>query len=150
MCSSDLFPDFDDNLRNAFETEAEMFTSAIVHEDRSLTDLLNADYTFLNERLAKHYGISGIYGSNFRRITLDADHDVRRGLLGKGFFLEVSSNPARTSPVARGKIVMNVFLGLTPPDPPPGVVIKISSTDADVHGAKKPSMREQKIGRAHV
>ena len=138
-----LFPDFDDNLRNAFEREAQMFTSSIVHEDRSIIDMLNADYTFVNERLAKHYGIPGVYGSNFRRITLDADHDMRRGLLGKGFFLEISSQPARTSPVSRGKTVMEVFLGVAPPDPPPGVVIKLVSTDSDAHGARKPSMREQ-------
>jgi len=137
------FPDFDDNLRNAFQKEADLFFSSIVQEDRSLLDLIDADYTFVNERLAKHYGISNVYGSDFRRVKLGPESDMRRGLLGKGFFLEISSNPDRTSPVGRGKTVMQVFLGVSPPDPPPGVVIKLVSTDSDVHGAAKPSMRQQ-------
>jgi len=141
--ATQAFPDFDDNLRNAFQKEAILFFSSIVQEDRSLIDLLNANYTFVNERLAKHYGIPNVYGSDFRRITLTPDLDMRRGLLGKGFFLEVSSQPNRTSPVGRGKTVMQVFLGVSPPDPPPGVVIKLVSTDSDVHGAAKPSMRQQ-------
>jgi hypothetical protein len=137
------FPDFDDNLRQAFAKEAELFFSSIVHEDRSVGDLLDADYTFVNERLAKHYGIPNVYGSNFRRVTLGPDLDVRRGLLGKGFFLETSSQATRTSPVQRGKTVMQVFLGVSPPNPPPNVVIKINSTESDVHGASKPTMRQQ-------
>ena len=141
--ATQAFPDFDDNLRNAFQKEALLFFSSIVNEDRSLIDLLNANYTFVNERLAKHYGIPNVYGSDFRRVTLTPDLDMRRGLLGKGFFLEVSSQPNRTSPVGRGKTVMQVFLGVSPPDPPPGVVIKLASTDNDVHGAAKPSMRQQ-------
>jgi|SRR5579871_800575 len=137
------FPDFDDNLRNAFQKEADLFFGSIVQEDRSLIDLLNANYTFVNERLAKHYGIPNVYGSEFRRVTLGPQFDMRRGLLGKGFFLEVSSQPNRTSPVGRGKTVMHIFLGVDPPDPPPGVIIKLASTDSDVHGAAKPSMRQQ-------
>jgi hypothetical protein len=137
------FPDFDDNLRQAFQREAQLFFSSIVHENHSITDLLNADYTFVNERLAKHYGVPNVYGSNFRRVTLGKDLDVRRGLLGKGFFLEVSSQASRTSPVQRGKTVMQVFLGVSPPNPPPNVVIKINSTESDVHGAAKPTMRQQ-------
>ncbi|HEY4360967.1 MAG TPA: DUF1592 domain-containing protein [Bryobacteraceae bacterium] len=137
------FPDFDDNLRQAFQREAELFVGSVLHEDRSVTDFLDADYTFVNERLAKHYGIPNVYGSNFRRVTLSKDLDVRRGLLGKGFLLEVSSQPGRTSPVQRGKTVMQVFLGVSPPNPPPNVVIKISSTESDVHGAAKPTMRQQ-------
>ena len=82
-----LFPDFDDNLRNAFQREIELFFDSIVHEDRSVLDLLTADYTFVNERLAKHYGIPNIYGSRFRRVTLAPDLDMRRGLLGKGALL---------------------------------------------------------------
>jgi hypothetical protein len=116
-----LFPDFDDNLRNAFQREAELFFDSIVHEDRSILDLLTADYTFVNERLAKHYGIPNIYGPQFRRITLGPQFDVRRGLLGKGALLTVTSNPARTSPVTRGKWFQQTFLGVAPPDPPPGV-----------------------------
>lgn len=137
------FPDFDDNLRQSFEREAELFFSSIVHENHSVNDLLDADYTFVNERLAKHYGIPNVYGSNFRRVALGKDQDMRRGLLGKGFFLEVSSQPSRTSPVQRGKTVMQVFLGVSPPNPPPNVVIKINSTESDVHGAAKPTMRQQ-------
>ena len=137
------FPDFDDNLRNAFRREAELFFASIVQEDRSLLDLINGNYTFVNERLARHYGIPNIYGSDFQRVALTPELDMRRGLLGKGSFLEVSSQPDRTSPVGRGKTVMEIFLGVSPPDPPPGVVIKLSSTDSDVHGAAKPSMRQQ-------
>ena len=137
------FPDFDDNLRQAFQKEAELFFGSIVREDRSVMDLLDADYTFVNERLAQHYGIPNVYGSHFRRVTLSKDFDVRRGLLGKGFLLEVSSQASRTSPVQRGKTVMQVFLGVSPPNPPPNVVIKINSTESDVHGAAKPTMRQQ-------
>ncbi len=137
------FPDYDDNLRQAFQREAELFFDSIVHENRSAIDLIDADYTFVNERLAKHYGIPNVYGSNFRRVTLPKELDVRRGLLGKGFFLEVSSQASRTSVVQRGKSVMQVFLGVSPPNPPPNVVIKINSTESDVHGASKPTMRQQ-------
>ena len=87
-----LFPDFDDNLRNAFQRETELFFDSIVHEDRSVLDLLTADYTFVNERLAKHYGIPNIYGPQFRRVTLPAELDMRRGLLGKGALLTVTSS----------------------------------------------------------
>ena len=137
------FPDFDDNLRQAFQKEAELFFGSIVRENRSAIDLLDADYTFVNERLAEHYGIPNVYGSRFRRVTLGEGLDMRRGLLGKGFLLEVSSQANRTSPVQRGKTVMQVFLGVSPPNPPPNVVIKINSTESDVHGAAKPTMRQQ-------
>ena len=137
------FPDFDDNLRRAFQREAELFFGSIVHEDHSVIDLLDANYTFVNERLAQHYGIPNVYGSNFRRVTLGKELDMRRGLLGKGFLLEVSSQASRTSPVQRGKMVMQIFLGVSPPNPPPNVVIKINSTESDVHGAAKPTMRQQ-------
>jgi hypothetical protein len=115
------YPDFDDNLRQAFRTEAEMFFESIVREDRSIIDLLNGDYTFVNERLAAHYGIPNIYGSQFRRVKLDGDLDVRRGLLGKGGIELVTSVSDRTSPVQRGKWVMTNILGVVPPDPPPNV-----------------------------
>lgn len=115
------FPDFDDNLRDAFRTEAEMFFGSIVREDRNVVDLLDADYTFVNERLARHYGIPGVYGSQFRRVTLGPEQDMRRGLLGKGAVLTVTSVADRTSTVRRGKWVLLNILGVMPPDPPPNV-----------------------------
>ncbi len=115
------YPDFDDNLRQAFRTEAEMFFESIVRQDRSIIDLLNGDYTFVNERLAAHYGIPNVYGSQFRRVKLEGDLDVRRGLLGKGGIELVTSISDRTSPVQRGKWVMTNILGIVPPDPPPNV-----------------------------
>jgi mono/diheme cytochrome c family protein len=137
------FPDFDDNLRQAFRRETELFFGSIVHEDRSVLDLLDADYTFVNERLAIHYGIPNVYGSQFRRVTLPASLDMRRGLLGQGSQLTISSQPGRTSPVQRGKWFMQTFLGVSPPSPPPGVVIRISTTEKDAHGGTKLSMRQQ-------
>src|SRR5207247_3561318 len=98
-----LFPDFDDNLRNAFQRETELFFDSIVHEDRSVLDLLTADYTFVNERLARHYGIPSVYGPQFRRVQLGADLDMRPGLLGKGALLTVTPQPARPSPGSRGR-----------------------------------------------
>src|ERR1700722_14660888 len=115
------YPDFDDNLRQAFRTEAEMFFESIVREDRSIIDLLDADYTFVNERLAAHYGIPNVYGSQFRRVKLEGDLDVRKGLLGKGGIELVTSVSDRTSPVQRGKWVMTNILGIVPPDPPPNI-----------------------------
>jgi hypothetical protein len=117
----DLFPDFDSTLREAFRREVEMFFASIIQEDRSLEELLTADYTFVNERLARHYGIPGVYGPQFRRVQLGAEHDVRRGLLGKGALLTVTSDAMRTSPVKRGKWFLETFFGVSPPDPPPGV-----------------------------
>ncbi|HME98346.1 MAG TPA: DUF1592 domain-containing protein [Terriglobia bacterium] len=143
-----LFPDFDDNLREAFERETELFFGSIVREDRSILDLLNADYTFVNERLAKHYGIQNVYGPQFRRVTLPAELDVRKGLLGKGALLTVTSNAARTSPVARGKWFLQTFLGVSPPDPPPNVNTTLAERPADAAGnTKAPTMRQ--IMEAH-
>jgi hypothetical protein len=137
-----LFPDFDDNLRAAYRREIELFFGSIAHEDRSILDLLTADYTFVNERLAKQYGIPNIYGPQFRRVTLPAELDMRRGLLGKGALLTVTSNAARTSPVARGKWFLQTFLGISPPDPPPNVpVIKEKPVDS-TGNSKAPTMRE--------
>jgi hypothetical protein len=136
------FPDFDDNLRQAMRKETEMFVNSVVHEDRSVIDLIDGNYTFLNERLAKHYGIPNIYGSAFRRVTLAPEFNMRRGLLGKGSFLTVSSQPARTSPVQRGKTVMQVFLGVEPPAPPPNVP-DLPKQEGTVHGGAKPTMRQQ-------
>ena len=113
------FPTFDENLREAFRRESELFVESVMREDRSVVDLLGADYTFVNERLAEHYGIPGIYGNRFRRVTLG---DGRRGgLLGHGSLLTVTSYPNRTSPVLRGKWVLENLLG-TPPPPPPADV----------------------------
>jgi len=113
------FPDFDDNLRQAFERELELFFGSIIHEDRSVLDLMTADYTFLNERLAKHYRIPNIYGPDFRRVVLTQDE--RRGLLGKGGLLLLTSHADRTSPVVRGKWILDNLIG-TPPPPAPAVV----------------------------
>jgi hypothetical protein len=115
-----LFPDFDDNLRQAFRRETELFFESILHEDRSVLDLLRANYTFVNERLAKHYGIPHVYGSRFRRITLD-DDSWRGGLLRQGSILTVTSYATRTSPVLRGKFILDNLLGVPPPPPLPDV-----------------------------
>jgi hypothetical protein len=113
------FPNFDNELRDGFRTETELFFQSIVRDDRSVLDLLNADYTFVNERLARHYGIPGVYGSHFRRVRLQQEQ--RRGLLGQGSILTVTSYPNRTSPVLRGKWILENVLGTPPPAPPPNV-----------------------------
>lgn len=114
-----IFPDFDDNLRQAFEKETELFVGSIMREDRSVVDLINADYTFVNERLARHYGIPGVYGDQFRKVIIP--NPARRGLLGQGSVLTVSSYTNRTSPVLRGKWVLTNIMGTPPPPPPPNV-----------------------------
>lgn len=111
------FPDFDDNLRQAFRRETELFFESIVREDRSVLDLLRADYTFVNERLARHYGIPNVYGSRFRRVTFPA----RGGLFRQGSILTVTSYATRTSPVMRGAWILTNILGMPPPPPPPNV-----------------------------
>jgi hypothetical protein len=116
----DAFPEFDENLRAAFEQETQLFLESNLREDRSVVDLLNADYTFVNERLARFYGIPNIYGSHFRRVSLDG-HDERRGLLGQGSILTVTSYANRTSPTIRGKWLLTNVLGTPPPPPPPDV-----------------------------
>jgi mono/diheme cytochrome c family protein len=114
-----LFPNFDDNLRQAFERELELFVGSIIREDRSALDLLTADHTFVNDRLARHYGIDHVYGPRFRRVTLQ--DEARKGLLGKGGILLVTSHADRTSPVVRGKWILENLIG-TPPPPPPAEV----------------------------
>jgi hypothetical protein len=114
------FPDFDDTLRQAFRRETELFFESIVREDRSAFDLLRANYTFVNERLARHYGLPNITGTRFRRVTFGED-STRRGLLGQGSILTVTSYPDRTSPVVRGKWVLENLLGSPPPAPPANV-----------------------------
>jgi hypothetical protein len=124
----DEFPDFDDTLRDAFQAEAELFFGSVMREDRNVLDFLTADYSFVNERLAKHYGIPYIYGSHFRRVTLD--DDARRGLLGKGGLLMVTSRADRTAPVLRGKWILENLLGTPPPPPPPVPPLAENSPDA--------------------
>ncbi len=114
-----VFPDFDENLREAFIQQSELFFEAVVREDRSVFDFLDADYTFLNERLARHYQIPNVYGSRFRRVTLTDEN--RRGLLGQGSILAVTSYATRTAPTLRGKWLLENVLGTPPPPPPPDV-----------------------------
>ena len=132
-----LFPDFDDNLRQAFRRETELFFQSIVQEDRSVLDLLDADYTFLNERLARHYDVPYVYGDRFRRVTLPKD-SRRRGLLGQGSILTVTSHSTRTSPVRRGKWILENILG-SPPPPPPANVPPLKEKAA---GGRPQTMRE--------
>jgi mono/diheme cytochrome c family protein len=118
--SPELLFHFDDNLRQAFERETSLFFESIVRENRRVLDLVDADYTFLNERLAKHYGIPGVYGERFRRVPLPPE-SVRRGLLGQGSILTGTSRPNRTSPVIRGKWILENIFGSPPPPPPVNV-----------------------------
>ncbi len=140
--NSDEFPDFDNNLRDAFRTEVELFFDSIRLEDRDVLDLMTADYTFVNERLARHYGIPGVYGSRFRRVTVPSD--ARRGLLGKGSVLLATSHADRTAPTLRGKWVLENLLGTPPPSPPanvpplpaqPGAAPKTMRERMEVHRA---------------
>ena len=133
---NDLFPEFDDNLRTAFRREVELLFEAIMRQDRSVLDLLTADFTFVDERLAKHYGIPGVYGSHFRRVTVT--EEARKGLLGKGAVLAVTSNADRTSPVVRGKWILDNLQGMPPPSPPANV-----PPLSDSAGTEPKSMREQ-------
>jgi mono/diheme cytochrome c family protein len=133
-----LFPDFDDNLRQSFRRETELLFESIMREDRGILDLLTANYSYLNERLAKHYGIPNIYGSRFRRVTFDKD-SARGGLLRQGSILTVTSYATRTSPVIRGKWVLDNIIGMPPP-PPPASVPALKENTAST---KKLSMRER-------
>ena len=135
--SKDVFPDFDENLREAFQKETELFFESMLREDRSVLDLLRADYTFVNERLARHYGIANVYGNRFRRVTLTDEN--RRGLLGQGSILTVTSIANRTSPVLRGKWVLENLLGTPPPEPPPNV----PPLKEKAEGGKDLTMRQQ-------
>lgn len=130
------YPNFDDNLRQAFRQETEMFFDSVLRENRSVLDLLNANYTFVNERLAKHYGIPNVYGTQFRRVTLT--DQTRMGLLGQGSVLTVTSYPNRTSPVLRGKWILENILGTPPPPPPPNV----PPLKENEEGTKPKSVRE--------
>jgi hypothetical protein len=132
----EVFPDFDENLRQAFVRETELLFQSIMKEDRNVGDLLTADYTFVNERLARHYGIPGVNGDRFRRVAIT--DDARKGLLGQGSILTLTSVAIRTSPVARGKWILTNILGTPPPPPPPNVpALK------EDKGGKVLSMRER-------
>ena len=130
---------FDDNLRQSFRRETEMLFESVIHEDRSIVTLLDADYTFVDERLAQHYGIPDIHGSYFRRVTLDAG-SPRRGILGEGTFLTVSSVGTRTSPVTRGRWILENVLGTPAPVPPPGVDTNL---EKDAEQVKVTSLRQR-------
>jgi hypothetical protein len=132
------YPNYDLSLLEAFKKETELFVGSTLREDRSVNDLLDANYTFVNERLARHYGIPGIYGSRFRRINLP-NHDQRGGLLAEGALLATTSYPDRTSPVLRGKWLLNNILDLPIPPPPPGVDTNLDNKP----GAKNMSIRER-------
>ena len=122
-----IFPNFDDNLRQSLRRETELFFQTILREDRSALDLLNGDFTFVNERLARHYGIPNVYGSHFRRVGVS--DESRRGLLGHASVLTVTSYSTRTSPVVRGKWILDNFLGAPPPPPPPNVPTLAEKSD---------------------
>ena len=132
---ADVFPDFDHNLREALQRETEMLFESVVLEDQPVLTLLDADYTFVNERLARHYGIPGVYGTQFRRVPVT--NEARRGLLGHGSILALTSYNNRTSPVNRGKYVLTNILG-TPPPPPPENVPPLDETPG-----KARAMRER-------
>jgi hypothetical protein len=134
----EAFPYFDESLRQAFEQETELFVQSSLTQDKSVLNLLDADYTFLNERLAKFYGIPNVYGSRFRRVKLIGDQ--RRGLLGQGSILTVTSYANRTSPTVRGKWLLENFLGASPPPPPPNVP---SLKDEKAQGGKVLTMRQR-------
>ena len=127
-----LFPEIDESLRQAMRRETELFFDSIIREDRNVVDLLGANYTFVNERLARHYGMPNVYGSDFRRVTVTDPN--RGGLLGQASILAATSEPTRTSPVRRGKWVLENLLGAPPPPPPPDV----------------PSLKENAVGSRTV
>ena len=135
---SQTYPDFDDSLRDAFQRETELFVESQLRADRSVVDLLSANYTFVNERLARHYGIPSVYGSRFRRVTL-SNTEQRGGLLGHGGLLTVTSYPTRTSPVLRGKFLLENILGIPVPPPPANV----PALPERGEGGKPTSVRER-------
>jgi hypothetical protein len=136
-----FYPNWDDELRQSLKRESELFFDSIIREDRSIVELLTADYTFVNERLARHYGIPNVYGSRFRRVTLPPGMDYRRGLLGKGSFLAVTwTQNFRSSPVKRGVWVLENILGTPPPEPPPNVP---ALEDTKSEDGKALTLREQ-------
>jgi hypothetical protein len=135
-----MFPDFDDNIRKSFRRETEMLFEYIMRENRSSMELMSADYTFVNERLAKHYGIPGVYGTRFRQVKLTDPN--RRGLLGQGSILSLTAVATRTSPVFRGKMVLSTFLN-TPPSPPPPNVPTLEESNKEAGAGAPKTVREQ-------
>jgi hypothetical protein len=131
--------DFDENLRRSFQQETELLFRTVMREDRPIIDLIDADFTFVDERLARHYGMTSVRGSRVRRIQL-AENDPRRGLLGQGSVLTVTSAANRTSPVVRGKWVLDNLLGMPPPQPPPGVETNL---EKDAQQVKVTSLRQR-------
>jgi hypothetical protein len=136
------FPGYTYQLAQSFKRETELLFDSIVREDRNVLDLLTADYTFVNERLARHYGIPGVAGSAFRRVSLVPNFEYRRGLFGQGSILLMTSVADRTSPVLRGKWVMDVLLGISPPPPPPNVPT-LDQTKSAAAGGKPLSTRQR-------
>src|SRR5207249_447616 len=133
------YPRYDLSLMQALRRETELFVGSSIREDRSVADLLDANYTFVNERVARHYGIPGVYGSRFRRVTLP-NHDQRGGLLAQGALLATTSYPDRTSPVLRGKFLLDNIFGLPVPPPPPGVDTNLADNKP---GTAPKSIRER-------
>lgn len=138
----DLFPRFDDKLRSAMLKETELFFENVVREDRSILDFIDADYTFVNERLAKHYGLSGVKGEEFRRVSLTGT--PRGGILTQAAVLSVTSNPTRTSPVKRGKWILENILGTPPPPPPPGVEELKDDKESVLSGSLRQRMEQHR------
>ena len=141
-----LFPTFDDNLREAFRRETELFFDSQVRADRSVLELLAADYTFLNDRLARHYGIPGVYGSHYRRVRYPDER--RAGLLGHGSILTVTSHPNRTSPVVRGKWLLENLLGSPPPPPPPDIPALVENDEGRAPATVRARMEQHRSNPA--
>ena len=141
-----FFPGFDENLRQAFQRETELFIDSVLREDRRVTDLLTADYSFLNERLAKHYGIPYVYGSHFRRVSLAETE--RRGLLGQGGILTLTSYATRTSPVLRGKWILENLLSSPPPPPPPDIPALDETSDKGAALSMRAAMEKHRANPA--
>ena len=141
-----LFPDFHQQLSDAMRSETELFFGDLVREDASLFDLYSADYTFLNERLARHYGVEGVRGEEFRKVQYPDER--RRGLFGHGSILPLTSHAGRTSPVLRGKWVMEVMLG-TPPPPPPPNIPDLDETATSVEGRVLTTRERMEVHRSN-
>jgi Protein of unknown function (DUF1592)/Protein of unknown function (DUF1588)/Protein of unknown function (DUF1587)/Protein of unknown function (DUF1585)/Protein of unknown function (DUF1595)/Ca-dependent carbohydrate-binding module xylan-binding/Planctomycete cytochrome C len=137
------FPTFDDALRTSMQKETELFFEAVMREDRSILDFIDADFTFVNERLAKHYGIAGVKGDAFQRVAVK--DGVRGGLLTQASILTVTSNPTRTSPVKRGKWILDQILGTPPPPPPPDVPILKDDRDGPLRGSLRQRMEQHRV-----